>query len=120
MAYVRKKRGAGSDYHQLVESRRVGGEPRQKVLLHLGEHPTVEDALKGWTREIKKLRRDADKERERAPESLSTGWGMKTYYRDRHKRADSFDRQADELEEKLARLREFKVSGVVPSEGQLS
>ena len=29
MAYIRKKRIKGGVYHQLVESRRVEGEPRQ-------------------------------------------------------------------------------------------
>ena len=53
MAYVRKKRVDGGEYYQLVESRRVDGKPRQKVLVHLGHHPTVNDALKQWPREEK-------------------------------------------------------------------
>jgi hypothetical protein len=35
---VRIKRVDGKEYYQLVESRRVDGKPRQKVLLHLGQH----------------------------------------------------------------------------------
>ncbi|MDP8952498.1 MAG: hypothetical protein M3N18_09710 [Actinomycetota bacterium] len=46
MAYVRKKGSGGQSYYQLVESRRVDGQPRQKVLIHLGRYPAVEDALK--------------------------------------------------------------------------
>lgn len=60
MAFVRKKsKAGGSKYHQLVESRRVDGRPRQKVLVHLGAHATVDDALKRWPTEIKRLRRSA-------------------------------------------------------------
>ncbi len=50
MAYVRakklrnKKTGAEYEYFQLVESRWEDGKPRQKVLMHLGSHPTP-DAL---------------------------------------------------------------------------
>jgi hypothetical protein len=57
MAYVRKKQVKGKEYYQLVQSRRVNGNPRQRVLLHLGRHPTVDAALKAWPREIKRLRR---------------------------------------------------------------
>jgi hypothetical protein len=54
MAFVRKKtftRYKGTDserkasYYQLVESRRIGGKPRQKVLTHLGQYPSVDVAL---------------------------------------------------------------------------
>ncbi len=57
--YVRKKSHArgGSDYHQLVENRRVEGRPRQKVVMHLGSHATVDEALELWPREISGLRR---------------------------------------------------------------
>lgn len=57
--YVRKKSHArgGSDYHQLVENRRVDGLPRQKVVMHLGSHATVDEALKSRPKEISGLRR---------------------------------------------------------------
>jgi hypothetical protein len=103
MAYVRKKDSGGQPYYQLVESRRVDGQPRQKVLIHLGSYPTVEDALKGWPKEAKRLRRDADKERGRVP----AGWESKPLYRDILKRADALEKQADALEEKLDRLRQM-------------
>ncbi len=58
--FVRKKTKArGSDFYQLVQSGRVDGVPRQKVILHLGSHATVDDALKEWPRTIARLRRGA-------------------------------------------------------------
>jgi hypothetical protein len=119
LAYVRRKGAFPNDYHQLVESRRIDGKPRQKVLLHLGRHPTTEAALKAWAREIRKLRRDAEKERDSVPEDYESVYGMKTFYRRSLMIADSFERQADELEEKLERLREFERSDVVPSTAPL-
>jgi hypothetical protein len=62
MAFVRRKKVDGGEYHQLVESRRVDGKPRQKVLVHLGHHPTVDDALKRWPREVGRLRRTGHEE----------------------------------------------------------
>jgi hypothetical protein len=62
VAFVRRKRIDGGEYYQLVESRRVDGRPRQKVLLHLGHHPTVDDALKRWPREVGRLRRAGHEE----------------------------------------------------------
>ena len=58
--FVRKKdhHGRGSAYHQLVESRRIDGQPRQKVIMHLGHYPTVDEAIRGWPREVGRLRRE--------------------------------------------------------------
>ncbi len=110
--FVRHKKGGHSGgYYQLVESRRVDGKPRQKVLLHLGQHPTVEAALKAWPREAKSLRRDADRKREIVP----AGAEVEAFYRDLLKGADALDGRADDLERKLERLREFKARGVVPT-----
>ena len=47
MAFVRKKKVAGREYRQLVENYRENGEHRQRVLAHLGQHETVEDAIAG-------------------------------------------------------------------------
>ena len=52
MAYVRKKRTGTTEYYQLVESRRVDGKPRQRVIMHLGEYPSVEAAIEGLPEEI--------------------------------------------------------------------
>ena len=81
MAYVRIKRVDGGEYYQLVESRRVEGKPRQKVLIHLGHHATVDEALKRWPQEVGRLRRSAN------------------------------DDAADVLKEKLDRLRKLHKSG---------
>ncbi len=83
MAFVRKKAAArGNAYYQLVEARRVDGKPRQRVLIHLGQHDTVEAALKAWPREVGRLRRQG------------------------------YEQAADELKHKLGRLREMRASGV--------
>jgi hypothetical protein len=57
--YVRRKghHYGGRDYHQLVESLRVNGKPRQRVVLHLGGHATVDEALKVWPEEIASMQR---------------------------------------------------------------
>jgi hypothetical protein len=67
MVFVRAKNVDGREYYQLVENYRPEGSktPRQRFLLHLGRYDTVEAALKGWPREIRRLRRDAAKLRER-------------------------------------------------------
>jgi hypothetical protein len=81
LAFVRIKRIDGREYYQLVESRRVDGKPRQKVLMHLGDHATVDDALKRWPREVGGLRRRGN------------------------------DDAAYRLKEKLDRLRDLRKSG---------
>ena len=82
MAFVRIKKVDGREYYQLVESRRVDGKPRQKVLMHLGHHPTVDEALKRWPREVGGLRRRGN------------------------------DDAADALKEKLDRLRKLRAEDV--------
>ena len=81
MAFVRRKKVDGGEYYQLVESRRVDGKPRQKVLVHLGKHPRVDDALKRWPREVGRLRQTGHEE------------------------------AADALKVKLERLRELRAEG---------
>ena len=70
-------------YYQLVQSYRADGRPRQRVVLHLGHHSTVDEALERWPREIGRLRR--------------TGY------------ADA----ADELKTKLDHLRKLRSQGTV-------
>ena len=76
--YVRsiKSRKYG-DYFQLVESYRDAGTVKKRVLLHLGEHQSVEAALSAWPGEIAE-----------------------------HRQAGR-DEQADKLQGKLDRLREL-------------
>jgi hypothetical protein len=113
MVFVRKKKVKGREYYQLVESRRVDGKPRQKVLLHLGKHATVDAALKNWSKEIRNLRRRAQKDRalhERVSEEFV---GDKKWVKVIAERADDADQQADALKAKLHKLRELKKDGVV-------
>jgi|SRR5215212_7053359 len=107
MAFVRTKKVKGGEYYQLVESRRIDGKPRQKVLVYLDGHPTVDDALKKWPREIKRLRRDAAKERESAeswPEASR-------HYRDKVRQAASWEKRASNLEMNLRKLLELRKRG---------
>jgi hypothetical protein len=107
MAFVRKKRVGNYEYYQLVESARIGGKPRQKVLVHLDGHPTVGDALKKWPQEIKKLRHDAARAREdatRLPEASRQR-------RDMLGQAAKGERRADDLEANLKKLRKLKNRG---------
>jgi hypothetical protein len=45
-------------YYQLVESRRVNGQPRQRLIAHLGPYRSVDDALLYLPRRIRSLKRD--------------------------------------------------------------
>ena len=65
-------------YFQLVRSYREGGQVKQEVLVHLGEHETPEAALAAWPSEIE------------------------------HLRAIGRESQAEKLESKLAKLRELR------------
>src|SRR5215218_3725548 len=113
-AYVRKKKVKGREYYQLVQSRRVNGNPRQRVLLHLGRHQTVDAALKEWPSEIRRLRRLADKKRRdaqalRAPVDSDK---QPPWYRNMLKQADNLSKEAEDLEAKHRRLRGFRDQGV--------
>ena len=114
-AYVRKKKVKDGEYYQLVESRRVDGKPRQKVLLHLGRHPTVDAALKNWPREVKRLRRLAARKRRDA--EAAGGYRdpneQPAWIRDMLKRADNLEKEADNLEAKRKTLRHLRSDGVV-------
>ena len=115
MAYVRKKKIKGVGYYQLVQSRRVNGNPRQRVLLHLGRHATVDAALKEWPSEIKRLRRLADKKRRDAQALGAPAESDKQppWYRNMLKQADNLSKEAEDLEAKHRRLRDFIDQGVV-------
>ncbi len=49
-------RGRGP-YFQLVRSYRQEGKVRQEVLVHLGTHERLEDALAAWSSEAEHLRK---------------------------------------------------------------
>lgn len=84
------RRWVSRDYYQLVENYREKGvkTPRQRVLMHLGTHPTVDDALEAWPKEIRRLR------------SLATRSGD-----------DSAGEAANALREKLEKLRNLRKEG---------
>ena len=52
MPFVRTKLVKGISYHYLVESVRVDGKPRQRVIAYLGEHSTVKAACRYWQTQV--------------------------------------------------------------------
>ena len=108
---MRKKRSRGSEYYQLVESQRVEGEPRQRVLVHLGRHATVDDALHEWPKEIERLRHFAREARRLGEFSRESGF-PDAWARENTRQAESAEKRADELEQKLRKLRELRTRGV--------
>ena len=108
-AYVRRKQVRDREYYQLVESRRVDGEPRQKVLVHLGSYPTLDTALREWPQEIERLRRNAQQDRNSVPK----GSDSVPVYRNLLKHAASVEKRADDLEVNLQKVRELKKRGAV-------
>src|SRR4051812_13741600 len=109
-ALVRKKRSRGSEYYQLVESHRVEGEPRQRVLVHLSKHATVDDALHEWPKEIERLRHFALEARALGKFSRESGFS-EVWARENTRRAASAEKRADELEENLKKLRDLRKRG---------
>lgn len=86
MAFVRKRLVGDRPYYQLIESRRVNGRPRQRVLLHLGEYATVAEALEQLPVQIARLRHQSDK------------WAAGGF----HAFAAEYARQAARLKQRLA------------------
>jgi hypothetical protein len=110
-AFVRKKTSRGGEYYQLVESHRVDGQPRQRVLVHLGRRSTVDDALREWPKEIDDLRRLAREGRLLGTSGRETGFSA-AWARENMRRAASAEKRADELGENLRKLRELRRRGV--------
>jgi hypothetical protein len=112
MVFVRAKNVGGKKYYQLVENYRPEGSntPRQRVLLHLGRYDTVEAALKGWPREIRSLRRDAAKIRERFEKATrrdGSADAVPGYVPTWLQTATSMEQRAETLEAHLVRLKEL-------------
>lgn len=110
-AFVRKKRSRGGEYYQLVESHRVEGEPRQRVLIHLGRHPTVDDALREWPKEIERLRHFAREAYALGGISRESGLSD-AWTTENTRQATSAEKRAGELEENLRKLRGLRERGV--------
>ncbi len=107
MAFVRTKKVKCKEYYQLVESHRLDDEPRQRVLVHLGHHPNVDTAIGEWSKEIRRLRRQAARERESAAERPE---GSRAY-RAAMEQADTADARADRLKANLKKLRDLRKKG---------
>ena len=113
MAFVRKKRVGAYEYYQLVENRWVDGQPRQKVLLHLGTYPTtVKDALEEWPQAIERLPRYAEKQQQEA-ERLCKNAPSPTMAATLLRRAQKAHRRANALAAKLKELHTLRDQGKV-------
>ena len=55
--FVRTKVIRGQTYHYLVESQRVNGLPRQKVVSYLGHYQSVDEAVERLPKDITRLKR---------------------------------------------------------------
>lgn len=105
MAYVRKKKVGDYSYYQLVESRRVEGVPRQRVLLHMGSYPSVEEALDWLPVEIGIATYEAQEARERY-EARAPPRPGRSYEEEEArllKRAERFQKRLEVLEDLVER-----------------
>jgi hypothetical protein len=92
LAYVRKNRVGGREYYQLVETQTIEGKRRQKMLVHLGRYPSVDEALEKWPMRIELSRRSLS----RYPKKVQP----------------RRERRIDAEEERLATLRRLREQGV--------
>ena len=97
--YVRAKVVKGATYYQLVEGYRDDtGRVRHRTLVSLGRHPTVADALKATDREVRRLRRALETERDLWPASSARSPRSVA-------RLAVLERQVARVEERRQRLR---------------
>lgn len=61
--FVRKKLVNGVEYHYLVQGVRDGDRVKQKVIVYLGKHKSVEEAYLYWVREARKPERKQQAEK---------------------------------------------------------
>jgi hypothetical protein len=107
--FKRAKKVGDATYYKLVENHRDEGSktPRQRVLLHLGRYDAIEAAL-NWPREIRGLRRDAEKIRERYenwPRKDGSDDAVPGHTRARLRTARFVEHRADALASHLVRLK---------------
>ncbi len=128
MAFVRAKRQGERTYYQLVKSRREGKRVRQRVIVHLGPYPSVEEAIAGYGKRADRARDEeriwrARAEAERttiesirkrfSPELVGAGIS-KLQSRDRPQywryqdSADEYGRLAQKLESQAERIRQWR------------
>ena len=113
MAFVRKKRVHNYEYYQLVENRWIDGQPRQRVLVHLGRYPTAEAALQQWPGAIERLHRFSQKWRQRSNELSKDPSSSKTRAQAILETAQKAERRANALAANLKKLQDLKDQGVV-------
>ena len=113
MAFVRKKRVGGYEYYQLVENRWTDGQPRQRVLVHLGRYPTAEAALEQWPGAIERLGRFAQTWRQKATRLSKDPSSSKARARAILEMAQKAERRASALAANLKRLQDLKDQGKV-------
>ncbi len=114
MVFIRKKVSNGKTYHQVVESYRPEGSktPRQKVLLYLGKHPTIDSALARCQEEI-----DSERGQERSLRERHARGERHLYLCTTLEVAEKHARKAELAEERAAQLRELAQS-IKPSQPQ--
>ena len=113
MAFVRKKRVGPYEYYQLVENRWMEGQPRQRVLVHLGRYPTAEAALEQWPEAVRRLHRFAQKWRQKANQLSKDPSSSKARARAILKTAQKVERRPNALETNLKRLHQLRVQDKV-------
>ena len=113
MAFVRKKRVHNYEYYQLVENRWIEGQPRQRVLVHLGRYPTAEAALQQWPGAVQRLRRFAQRWRQRANQLSKDPSSSKTRAQAILETAQKAERRANALAANLKKLQDLKDQGIM-------
>src|ERR687885_2673414 len=113
MAFVRKKRVRHYEYYQLVENRWRDGQPRQRVLVHLGRYPTAEAALEQWPGAIQRLRRFAQNWRQKANQLSKDPSSSKARAQAILETAQKAERRANALAGNLKRLCDLRDQGKV-------
>jgi hypothetical protein len=113
MVFVRKKRVGPYEYYQLVESRWTNGQPRQRVLVHLGRYSTAEAALQQWPGAVKRLRRFAQNWRQKANRLSKDPSSSKARAQAILETAQKADRRANALAVNLKKLHDLRNQGKV-------
>jgi hypothetical protein len=62
--FTRVKESRHSEYLQIVENYRDGDRVRQRMVLYVGPYASIDSALKGMARDLKRMRRARDTQRE--------------------------------------------------------
>ena len=111
MAFVRKKRVGPYEYYQLVENRWRDGQPRQRVLVHLGRYPIAEAALEQWPGAVQRLRRFAQKWRQKANRLAKDPFSSKARAQAILETAQKAERRANALAANLKKLHALRDQG---------